>query len=342
MTTLTSPGSSLWSRAFCHAQTVAAALPAPRGLPAGMSSTVVELAIPEGGQLVALGTWQPSPAPAVLLLHGVAGSSDDAYVVRAARALLRAGFHVLRLNHRGSGRGRGKARRLYHAGLGEDVALAARFLAARSDVTAVGALGFSLGGHLALTHAADVSTRRAEAATAPLDAVASVSAPIDLHETMRSFDALRRGVTAIYERLMMRSLVDKARALKAREGERVPYSLAEVERVTTIREFDAVVTVPCHGFRDVDDYHARASVGPRLFDLRVPTLIIHADDDPIVPASALRRARCSPDVDVVITPAGGHVGFVEGVEQLWGSTAAVTRAIAHFERHLPRARRGVR
>lgn len=336
LTGVSAAPSSLWSQAACHAQTLTAALPLRLPLPAGVSSEMVELPIPEGGSLVAACTWQPEPAPAVIVLHGVAGSSDDAYVVRAATALAREGFHVLRLNQRGSGRGKGKARRLYHAGLGEDVALAARFLGVRKDVTAVGALGFSLGGHLALCHAADLSAGRDDS---PLATVVAVSAPVDLHDTMRSFDALRRGVSGLYERSMMRSLVETARALKKREGDAAPFTLDELRRVKDVRSFDSLVTVRCHGFRDVAEYHARASVAPRLKDIRLPTLIIHAADDPIVPARALERAAPSSHVDVVITPNGGHVGFVEGLGQLWGSTAAVARATAHLAHHLRLRRR---
>jgi uncharacterized protein len=317
-----------------HAQTVTAALPLRHGLPRGVHGHFIELAVPEGGFLVAACSWQPRPAPAVILLHGVAGSSEDAYVVRAARALLRAGFHVLRLNQRGSGLGRGRARRLYHAGLGEDVAIAARFLSARGDVRRIGALGFSLGGHLALSHAADLGAGTAEGSLA---AVATVSAPVDLDASMRSFEAGRGGMVGLYERLMVRSLVDKARALLERERGAVPFTLTELSRIKSIVGFDEVVTVRLNGFKDVGDYHTRVGMRERLGAVKLPTLMIHAADDPIVPAAPLLGAARSDAVEVVVTPGGGHVGFIEGLSHLWGATAAVARATVHLERHLKKA-----
>ncbi len=319
----------VWS----HVQTATAAFPLAPGLARGVRTEAVEIPLDDAeGALVAVAEWQPRAAPVIVVIHGVAGSSDDGYVVRAARALGRRGWHVLRLNQRGSGRGVGRAARLYHAGLGTDVAVVRRFLEARADVTTVGVLGFSLGGHVALSHAADTGREAGK-----LRAVASVSAPVDLAETLRRFDRDRRTAAAFYERLMVRSLVAAARALHARQraaGVDMPFSPAELDRIVDIRTFDDVVTCRCHGFSGIPDYHARAAVGPRLPLIEVPTLVLHAEDDPIVPVAGLRRADRSRAVDVVIVPRGGHVGFVESPAQLFGATAAVARAIAHFERHL--------
>src|SRR5690349_14841333 len=100
-----------------HAQTITAAVPLRRPLPRGTRSELVDIAF-DDGTLVAACTWLPHPAPAVIVIHGTSGSSEDAYVVRASRALVRAGFHAVRLNQRGTGLGQGRAKRLYHGGLG--------------------------------------------------------------------------------------------------------------------------------------------------------------------------------------------------------------------------------
>jgi uncharacterized protein len=324
---------SLWA----HAQTVTAALPFARPLPRGLRHEVVELPLGDGGVLVAAATFHPERRPCVVVLHGVSGSSEDHYVVRAARALVRAGFHVVRMNQRGSGLGMGKARQLGHAGYCEDLAVVLRFLETRSDVSSVGALGFSLGGHLALSLASDVGD--AHAVVHPkLKAVVSISAPIDLDESTRQFDALRTGrFTGVYERLIVKSLIERGRALKAHEPA-APFTLDELERCGSIRAFDDVVTVRTHGFRDVDDYYARASVAPKLARIAVPSLAIHAADDPMVPVRALQRAHAaadrSPAFDVDIVPTGGHVGFVSSFAHLWDASTAVSRALEHLRRHL--------
>lgn len=308
-----------WQAASAHAQTVSAALPTRLPRPRGVCAEPVTLPIPEGGELVAVLDRQPRVAPAVVVLHGVGGSSDDAYVQRASVALLHAGFSVLRLNQRGTGRGAGRARRLYHAGLGEDLALAVEHLAQRADVERIGALGFSLGGHVALRHAADEAHPR-------LRALATVSAPVDLAAGMRAFDEARQSVGAVYERLIVNSLLDKARALK-RATPAVPFELRDLRAVRDIRSFDAVVTVPCNGFADTEDYWRRVSVAPHLHRVTVPTLMIHADDDTIVPVGPLRQVAVSRSVERRVRPRGGHIGFVDEVRQLWTGSGAVAEAV---------------
>lgn len=324
---------SLWA----HAQTVTAALPFARPLPRGLTHDVVELPLGDGGVLVAACTFHSKRAPAIVVLHGVSGSSEDHYVVRASRALVRAGFHVVRMNQRGSGLGMGKARQLAHAAYSEDLAVVLRFLAPRDDVSSVGAFGFSLGGHVALSLAADVASDHGDVHP-KLRAVVSVSAPIDLDESTRQFDALRTGrFTAVYERLIVKSLIERARALKANAPDS-PFTLEELAVCTSIRAFDGVVTIRTHGFRSVDDYYARASVAPKLARIGVPTLAIHAADDPMVPVHALRRAHeaanKSASFDVAILPTGGHVGFVSSLAHLWDGSSAVSRAMDHLRRHL--------
>lgn len=315
---------SLWA----HAQTATAALPFARPLPRGVRHELVELPLDDGGLLVAAATFHENATkPAVVLLHGVSGSSEDHYVVRAARHLARAGFHVARMNQRGSGLGMGKSKRLGHAGFGEDLAIVVGFLSARDDVSSVGALGFSLGGHVALSLAA-------ARGAAKLASVVSVSAPIDLVESTAAFDALRSNrFTGVYERKIVASLLERARALKSAVPDS-PFTLDELTRCHSIRAFDEVVTCRSHGFKDVPEYHARASVGPKLPRVDVPTLVIHADDDPMVPVHALRRAETSSAIDVVILPTGGHVGFVESLGHLFEGSGAVARAVQHFRRHL--------
>ncbi|HEY4220722.1 MAG TPA: alpha/beta fold hydrolase [Myxococcota bacterium] len=309
---------------YAHAQTVTATFPTMARAPAGLVSETLELALVGGGALVALAEWQPRTAPAALIIHGVAGSSDDAYVVRAARALSRRGFHTVRVNQRGSGRGSGKAPVLYHAGLSDDVQVVRAFLEARSDVSSVVLLGFSLGGHVALAHACDVAGDDGR-----LAAVCTVSAPVDLAATLAQFEKnANNPFGRIYERLIVKSLATHARALPG-----TAFSVAELDSIVSIRAFDHLITCRSHGFVDVADYHAKASVAPRLSRITVPTLMIHAADDPVVPAAPLAHITASSSTELVVLPRGGHVGFAHTPAQWFGASHAVLRALAHFERH---------
>ena len=90
-----------------------------------------------------------------------------------------------------------------------------------------------------------------------------------------------------------------------------PIDLSKVSGWRTFREFDENVTAPLHGFDGAEDYYRRASSGPFVARIRIPTLIVQAEDDPFVPGSVLPPP--SPSVRVEAFPRGGHAGFVAGV-----------------------------
>jgi hypothetical protein len=85
-------------------------------------------------------------------------------------------------------------------------------------------------------------------------------------------------------------------------------------RARTFFEFDDAATAPLHGFRDANDYYARSSSAPWVGRVRVPTLLVHADDDPFLPSGAVPRAAAAanPSISACFTARGGHVGFVTG------------------------------
>lgn len=234
----------------------------------------------------------------LLIVHGLGASADAAYARRAARLAEGAGLASLRLNLRGADRA---GEDYYHAGLTEDLraALAAPELARYG---AVAVLGFSLGGHTALRYATEPHDPR-------LRAVAAVCSPLDLAAGGRLID--RPGVWA-YRRYLLGNLSDIYAAVAARRA--VPLPVAEARRIRTFRDWDTRVVAARHGFRDADDYYTRMSVGPRLDRLGVPALLVASEDDPMVPAGAIRpvldgwSGRELP-LDVRWVPSGGHMAF---------------------------------
>ena len=107
-----------------------------------------------------------------------------------------------------------------------------------------------------------------------------------------------------------------------------------MQRARTLREFDAVVTAPLHGFRDTDDYWTRASSKPLLHRIRVPTLMVNARNDPFLPAGALPSAsEVSGCVTRDFPEEGGHVGFVSG--PFPGDLAWLWRRVLTFMRASP-------
>jgi predicted alpha/beta-fold hydrolase len=310
-----------------HVQTMVGALPVWLG---DAAFEEMRIPLPGGGGLRARASWHvdvgPSAPPrtAVVLIHGVGGSAESSYMRRAALAFGRAGFHVVRRNVRGAGDSMPEAPNLYHAGLIEDPQAAIEAVAARPGVKDVVLVGFSLGGNVSLKLAASWRA----AIPSFVRAVASISAPLDLVEASRGLETLR---TLPYRRYVLRKLVAQGRAYAQLNPRRALYDVARLGRMRTIRAYDEAVVAPMHGFCDAHDYYVHASAGPGLADVRVPTLIVHAADDPMVPAASVRRwlRDASPAVRIAWSERGGHVGWFSGVrEGAWTNTWAVDRVLA--------------
>jgi predicted alpha/beta-fold hydrolase len=103
-----------------------------------------------------------------------------------------------------------------------------------------------------------------------------------------------------------------------------------------VRQFDEAYTAPHHGFRDAADYYHRASALRVVEHIRVPTLILAAEDDPFVPTTAFHAdvVRRNPAITVVVTRHGGHCAFVEqarnGYDGYWAEREVVRFVDAHL------------
>ncbi len=283
-----------------------------------------------GGSLLAQASWNGAHTErreTVLLIHGVGGSAESRYLLRCAAALEPTGRHVVRLNLRGAGEGVALATSIYHAGMTEDVDHVVRCLARDRRVASLLVVGFSLGGSLLLKLAGEWG----EMPPPAVRAIATLSAPTDF-ETVS--DELERVATFPYRRFILRSVVRQALAFARHHPKRAAYDTRRLRSATTIREYDRIVMVPMHGFRDVPHYYDTTRAGPWLGAIRVPTLMLHAEDDPIIPgwtvAPALRDA--GPAVEIAWTKHGGHVGWLDGASaEAWVKTWAMRRVLRFFE-----------
>ena len=257
---------------------------------------------PVAGAVVLTGRLHENPAGGgsgalLVVVHGLAGSCDSSYVRRFTARAAAAGLSTLRINLRGAD---GRTADFYHAGLDADLAavLAAPRLARFDRVLLV---GFSLGGHLVLRRLAGGPDPRVAAAVA-------ICAPLDLDRGAAALDAPRN---FLYRGYLLHGLRRLADGVERRR----PGSLAADRRtrraVRTIRRWDDLVVAPRWGFDSAEDYYARASVAPRLGAVTVPTWILLAERDPMVPKEALEPVLggVSPAIEVTWTARGGHVGF---------------------------------
>jgi predicted alpha/beta-fold hydrolase len=269
-----------------------------------------------------------SRAPVVLLIHGVGGAASSNYVQRGATAFFEAGYHVARLNLRGADESVYNAPDLYHMGLAADLVEAVRMLSRRADVLDVVVLGYSGGGSLSLKAAAIWSALR----ESPVLKVAALSPPIDLVETRANIELARY---LPYHMHVLRGLHRSARRFALRKKSPAPYTLKDIALAYTVREFDRRITVPMHGFDSVHHYDETSSALHDLPNIKIPTLIVHAKDDPMVPVSALERAlkTAAPDVSAQLTNEGGHLGWAAAIdESSLKRTWAISQVLQFFER----------
>lgn len=270
-----------------------------RGIASSGEPWETELDDPQIGPILLTGRWRRrgeagAEGDAVVILHGMGGSADSEYVLAAAAAAERAGLSSLSLNVRGADR---RGEDFFHAALTADLA-AALASPELADARRIALLGYSLGGHMALTYAVESPPDR-------LAAVAAISPPLDLAACCRTID---RPGALVYRRYLLAHLKEIYAAVAERRP--VPVPLAEARRIRSQREFDHRIVAPRHGFDGVDDYYERASVGPRLAASTVPSLLVVARHDPLVPAASLAPFLAGlPECVEARFVEGGHVGF---------------------------------
>lgn len=268
--------------------------------------------------------WSPDPsedAPIVLILHGLEGNARRRYVRSVARELLARGVRSVGLNFRGCSGEPNRALRFYHSGETSDATLVLELIRRRYPDRRVGAVGFSLGGNVLLK----LMGERSDGGRGLLDAAAAMSVPYDLAAGCAELE--KGGMARAYTRYFMRSLQAKLTAkAEALQGH---VDVEAARRVRSIRDFDEVVTAPLNGFDDASDYYRRSSSKGFLEHVRVPTLLLHAVDDPFLPAFAIpsEEVATNPDLHMALSDRGGHVGFVQGTPNrpvFWGDVAAAT------------------
>jgi len=322
-----------------HLQTIFGnSLPRENRLPEPVRE-MVEVAPAKDGQLASkvlcLCHWQPEAVraerPTAILVHGLEGSANSQYVVGNANKLWRAGANVVRMNMRNcGGQNYEMAQRtptLYNSGLSGDVDAVMRFFIARERLQKVVLVGYSMGGNMVLKLAGELG------ADAPreLHTVVGVSPAMDLDA---SVTALHRRINRYYERRFVRALLRRYRH-KAVCFPQI-YDAGLAAGITSVREFDDRITAPYSGFASAEDYYYRAAAARVIGRISVPTLVIHAQDDPfiVVTRETAAKVRANPNITFVETRHGGHCAFLaaRGAAEddgYWAETTLLQFVMAH-------------
>jgi predicted alpha/beta-fold hydrolase len=307
-----------------HAQTLAGNYwpRAPFNLPS--EPEVVEVDPTDGSRVLCHCHWQPEPGRAdrltVLLVHGLEGSSDSQYIRGITARAWAAGCNVIRMNMRNCGGTDSWTPTLYHSGHSDDLGAVLHHFAQKFKLQRMAMAGYSMGGNLVLKLAGDLGS----AAPPWLLAAVGVCPAADLAATA---DALHQRFNRLYESHFLRNLMRRYR----RKASLFPeiYS-AEVGPVRSVREFDERITAPYNAFAGADDYYFRASAARVVSQIAIPTLILHALDDPFVRITPETRTKLmeNPSVRLIETQHGGHCAFLADT-----STQATGKNGAVLDRH---------
>jgi predicted alpha/beta-fold hydrolase len=273
--------------------------------------------------------------PCVVLLHGLTGSSSSLYILGQQQQLARLGWRSVAVNWRGCSGEPNNSARGYHSGASDDLAEVVLHLQQHYPGRPLAAVGYSLGGNVLLKYLGEC------AENCPLQAAAAVSVPFRLAQCA---DRLQSGFSQVYQRRFMRDMlayvINKKRQL-SHQGRHAEHArldaLGSLDGMDSFWDFDDRVTAPLHGFASAEDYYRRCSSRYFLGNIRVPSLIIQAQNDPFVyPRSLPQHSELGPLTEFELHPHGGHVGFVEGPP--WRPRYYLERRIpAWLQHHLDHA-----
>ena len=256
----------------------------------------------------------------IVIWHGMEGSTSSIYMIATAEKAFRAGFNVVRVNFRNCGGTEHLTPTLYHGGLSEDLRAVINELIEKDGLNRIFVLGFSLGGNMVLKLAGEYG----EDAPAEVIAAAVVSPSVDLEASAESILARENW---LYHKQFMSSLKSRIRFKQKLFPDR--YDVSALPRIRTIREFDEAFVAAAAGFKNVDDYYYGASSLRVIANIRIPTLIIHAEDDPFIPFAPLRDPVFAenPYILMIATERGGHVAFISSAradeDRFWAENRVV-------------------
>lgn len=299
-----------------HAQTLAAyAWPRRSGLqPQNFEERL--FAVAPDAKVLAHCHWQAERTqhPTIVIWHGIEGSSSSVYMLAIAKKGFSAGFNVIRMNLRNCGGTEELTPTLYHGGLTEDLHAVIDELIQQDGLSQLVLIGYSLGGNMVLKVAGEYGAN----APRELLGVAAVSPSVDLNASAGMIDQRSNW---LYHRDFLRRL--RGRIRRKRKLFPELYDTKDLKRIRTIREFDDRYTALAHGFTGADDYYYRASSIRVIDQIKIPTLIIHAEDDPFIPFEPLRNPliAANPHILLHATERGGHVAFIadtfDGEDRFW-------------------------
>lgn len=290
-----------------HAQTIVSSLPLRSrswrrriaGLRARTISQVLEL--DDGVRLQGhYAPGQRSDKGVVVLLHGWEGAADSSYMLSLALALNDVGYATFRLNFRDHGGTHDLNEELFHSCRIGEVVEAVGVVRAQYSPSDLAVVGYSLGGNFALR----VGARAAEAGV-DVRKIVAICPVLHPPHTMIALETGLWAYRRYYLRKWRRSLLAKQQSFPHR------YRLGDLRRFKTLTATTDFFVREYTEFPDIETYlHGYSILGSALENLSVPSRVIAALDDPIIPSADLEKLPRNPNLELSLMPWGGHCGFV--------------------------------
>ena len=257
--------------------------------------------------------------PVLVLVHGLEGSSASNYMLGIAEKAWQRGFHVIRLNQRNCGGTELLTPTLYNSGMSSDYRAVFEELSSGDGFRQIFFAGYSMGGNLVTKMAGEFGAAVPNA----LRGIAAVCPSINLSACA---DELERRNNYFYQRHFVAGLMSRY----ARKVELFPqiYEPNGFGRIRTVRQFDDAITAPRFGYVNAQAYYEAAGAKCVIAKIRVPMLLITAQDDPFVPFEATRASGVEKNPAIVFKAPkhGGHCGFISeqsGSERFWAEQRIV-------------------
>ena len=238
--------------------------------------------------------------PTVFLVHGLCGSHRSACLVRLAKKLRAKNIRAIRVNLRGCGSGRGKAKRIYHAGQSDDVFQALKSIAAETPDSEMILIGFSLGGNITLKLAAELSLANIRL----LKKAIAINPPVDLYSSIK---LLGQPHNRVYEKYFVKLLRQDLEYRRKIFPELQQFHFPEKSKIL---DFDNIYTAPEYGFKDNIDYYKRSSSKYLVPAIDFDCNILFSEDDPIIEIHTFENVVMPKNIHLYRTRRGGHIGYI--------------------------------
>lgn len=255
----------------------------------------------------------PPDSPILILLPGLTGGSQDTYVRHMLVRARKKAWRVVVFNGRGCAHSPVTTPQFYSASFTEDLGEVVKYLSTCYPKSKLYGVGWSLGANILVRYLGQ------ESCDCPLSGAVSLCNPFNLPIADEDF---RKGLNKIYDKALARSLrkifLKHALLFEGLHGE---YNIPMTANARTVREFDEGLTRVSFGFKSVDDYYFNSSSSNSIVHVRTPLLCIQAANDPIAPSRGIPRQEIkeNPNCLLIVTPKGGHLGWVAGEEAPFGA-----------------------